>query len=413
MTVTKEIVGTRIKEARENARLTQDKLAQLVGLDRSVIGKIEIGARSVTGLEIDRFARVFGRNPQELVSLEPLKADPLLLFRSIALEDDDRHRQEIADCIDLLREARMLEQYLGCDEPDLPEGYTFPRMRTFVDAVRQGQEMAQRERERLGIGHAPIPDIADLVIAQGIRAAAVPLIEDVSGIFIMHDELGAAILVNQFSSHLRCRFSYAHEYAHALTDRNEPSSPSSRTNAKTLTEARANAFAGEFLVPEAGVWALLDRFKKGELSRFHQALYSPAAEEIQPYEGRNNPETQKVTNREIAALAHHYQVSAEVVIYRLLDIGAVRKPEKEALLEQKIRIRELINLLKFYDAEASDNQKPGGTEQPYLRKQIIFIAIEALRRDRIQSARFRDICLKTGYPASALLDALGVVTEED
>lgn len=407
MTLTKEDVADRIKLARENAQLTQDQLASLAGMERSALGKVEIAARNLSGQELERIAHALGRSPLEFLSTDPMGKDPLSLFRSVTDERSEENRRTVADCIALLREARQLERYLGYEEPDIPQAHAFGRMANFSEAVLQGRAVARLERDRIGLGTAPIPDVADLINQQGIRAAALPMFEEVSGLFIQDEALGTAILVNQGVSRVRRRFSYAHEYAHALLDRNEPPEPSSRKNAKQLREARANAFAAEFLVPEEGVICLLSRLEKGEGARFYGALFSSADQEMLQFEQRTDSMAQKITIREVAILAHQYRVSVDVATYRLFDVGAIRRPEKDALLDQRQSALDIIHALQLYDAESTEP-----TPQPFLSRQVVLLAIEALRRDRISSSRFRDVCILANYPADDLLDALDVVTEE-
>lgn len=56
-----QIVGTRIRQERERAGLSQDALAEAVGLgNRSQVHKIETGARRVDSLELRRFSEVLG-----------------------------------------------------------------------------------------------------------------------------------------------------------------------------------------------------------------------------------------------------------------------------------------------------------------------------------------------------------------
>ncbi len=125
------------------------------------------------------------------------------------------------------------------------------------------------------------------------------------------------------------------------------------------------------------------------------------------FEERTDSLAQKITIREVAILAHQYRVSVDVATYRLFDIGAIRRPEKDALLEQRQSALDVIHALDLYDAESSDSNS-----QPYLNRQIVLLAIEALRRDRIPSSRFRDVCILAGFPPDDLLDALDVITEE-
>ncbi|MSQ51890.1 MAG: ImmA/IrrE family metallo-endopeptidase [Betaproteobacteria bacterium] len=65
--------------------------------------------------------------------------------------------------------------------------------------------------------------------------------------------VGLVILVNDSHARARRRFSYAHEYAHALFDRTRPVTLTSADNAAELIEKRANVFAAAFLLPREGV----------------------------------------------------------------------------------------------------------------------------------------------------------------
>ena len=67
----------------------------------------------------------------------------------------------------------------------------------------------------------------------------------------------------------RKRFSYAHEYAHAILDRNMNAIVSTNDNSHELIEKRANAFAAAFLMPQAGVHWFLGLLDKGGASRRH------------------------------------------------------------------------------------------------------------------------------------------------
>ena len=102
-----------------------------------------------------------------------------------------------------------------------------------------------------------------------------------SGIFLRHFSIGMVILVNHRHVRSRKRFSYAHEYAHALLDRMTTSAiVSRRENAFDLIERRANAFAAAFLMPAEGVrWFLEEVLEKGAPSRRYRVAYSSAGGE--------------------------------------------------------------------------------------------------------------------------------------
>src|SRR5207253_6826516 len=115
--------------------------------------------------------------------------------------------------------------------------------KTAGEAIRQGAYVAKQERQRVGLGEAPIADISDLLNAQGVWATGVRLPDHMSGLFLKHALTGMVVIANFDHARTRKRFSYAHEYAHALLDRDRGGTVTTQENAFELVEKRANAFA--------------------------------------------------------------------------------------------------------------------------------------------------------------------------
>ena len=61
MTSTREELGNRLRSAREYLELTQQEVAELVGLPRSAVSLVESGERKVDTFELKRFAEAYGR----------------------------------------------------------------------------------------------------------------------------------------------------------------------------------------------------------------------------------------------------------------------------------------------------------------------------------------------------------------
>lgn len=55
-----EPVGVRIKRARKNQNLTQQELADAVGMSRSSIANIELGVQNVTPFNLGEIAKALG-----------------------------------------------------------------------------------------------------------------------------------------------------------------------------------------------------------------------------------------------------------------------------------------------------------------------------------------------------------------
>ncbi len=385
MIPTQEAIGQRLREARENVRLTQEGAAEAVELDRTALIKIEKGTRAVSSTELMRLVHLYRRDLTELLSELPLQEDPFTILGRITENETPEAGGSVAKALERLKEAVRLEGFLGSSLRAHPPLYPLEAPRNYDEASEQGKEIATLERRRLGLGSNALSDVAEIIASQGIWTAAVPLSDKMSGLFVSHLKYGLAIFVNQTHRRARRRFSYAHEYAHALMDRNRVSEPTTAENAKTLTERRANAFAGEFLMPAEGVSEALERMQKGGTSRASSWTYDIFSNDYVHDETRYDPLTFRISVYDVAFLAHEFCVSYEMAAIRLKDLDCIRKPTLDTLLEAKEDGRNLMKALSLFDSEEEETQ-------PYLERQLIALAMEAFRRDKISRGRFVSAC---------------------
>lgn len=395
--LTQETIGTRLREARLNVQLNQEEAAEALGLDRTAVLKVEKGTRAITTSELLRFAALYHRDPMELLSEEPLSEDPFTLLGRIVGNEAPQMDGPVGKALGLLKEAVRLEGFLGDHLRVRPPTYRFAAPQNYDEAIEQGKELGALERRRLGLGSSAVADVAQVIASQGIWTAAVPLPENTSGLFVSHPRYGLAVFVNQENFRARRRFSYAHEYAHALVDRDQAAEPSSAANAKTFKEKRANAFASEFLLPADGVCEALERMRKGGSSRSSSWTYDIFSDRYAHDEVRLDATAQRIGLHDVVSLASEFRVSYEMAAIRLKDIGVIRKPALDELLERKDDGRALMKELRLFDTDDED-------KQPYLVRQVMALAIEALRRDRISRGRFVEACVLADTDPQTMLD---------
>jgi Zn-dependent peptidase ImmA (M78 family)/transcriptional regulator with XRE-family HTH domain len=367
--------------------MTQEAVARRLGVSRSTVAQMELGNRAVTSLELDRLATLYGRDIREFLAEEFREDDFLVaLFRA---HPDDLEQEQVADairgCMALGREVTNLERLLGIDR-DLGAVavYPVPAPRGRWPAVQQGEHVADQERLRLGLGVAPIANVAEMLETQGVRTALVDLPEDVSGLTLSRPTVGLFIVANRRHHFLRRRFSYAHEYAHVLLDRDRLGTISRATDRDDLIEVRANAFAASLLLPEEGVRRFMTTIGKGGPSRLQADVFDESG--VVEVRARAAPESRDVQLYEVAELADHFGVSRLAALYRLRNLRLITDAELETLRRQEDagqgrQVAALLDLREV-DHEAARNE---------FRHRFLGLALEALRRGEISRAKLVEL----------------------
>jgi len=403
VTLDRITLGKRLKEARTNCGRTQEEAAKTLALPRTAIVQIEAGKRSVSTLELARFAEVYRRPIASFFHEAPSDDDALVaVFRlSNDFEENPEFRQELARCVAMCQEGAHLEQLLGLPSRSGPPAYELSPPVTAWHAAEQGERVAADERRRLALGRAPIPDIAELIRDQGVWACGADLPDEMSGLFLMHSSMGMVVLVSSDHVIERRRFSYAHEYGHALLDRDQSVTVTTTQNRRDVREVRANTFAAAFLIPRPGVLRFLTTRQKAPQS-YDEQVYDPAIEENRAaieVRRRVPVGARKITYEDVAALAHNFCVSYQAAAYRLNSLRLVSRPELQELLEKEDFGREYLQLLKFDKDSTIADSRPDRE----LVSEVVHLAIEAYRRGEISKGKLRDLSSVLRVPAQELL----------
>ena len=242
-------MGERIAAARLRASMTQAELASALGVDRSVLAKIEVGARRVTALELSRIAEAVDERIEWFVSDAP---PSIVSHRN--LRDPAAPSPEIDRIIE--RAARNVE-FLQEHDPRFTsrvlEG--LPRPSSFQEA----EIGASEAREVLGLNQAePIINASSVGNKVGLFAFSFDLGlqgADAASIIL---EIGAIVLINGHLHSGRRRLALAHEWAHCLFADEYTVDWRVAENADSQEwEARLDQFARALLLPAEGIAKLL------------------------------------------------------------------------------------------------------------------------------------------------------------
>ncbi len=387
MPMTQAELGRRIRATREACRLTQEQVAEHLGVSRPTVAQIEAGKRSVSSLELDKLAHFFGRDIRELIADSFVETDSLAaLFRAQPeVLEQPAVGKALRDCVALGREITNLERLLGIDRgPSATAAYPLPAPVTRWEAIQQGERLSTEERRRLGLGSAALPDVAELLEGQGVRTGVVDLPEDVSGLTLNDRKVGLFVVANRTHHLLRRRFSFAHEYAHVLADRDRFGLVSRASERDNLIEVRANAFAAGLLMPEEGVRKFVADLGKGMPSRVYTEVFDEVGSV--DVEGRTSPGSQAVQLYDVVQIAHHFGVSCIAALYRLRNLRFVTDAEFEQLkrLDKEGKSKQLAKQLGYREPKR-DNIRD------WFRQRSLVLALEAFRREEISRGKFVEL----------------------
>lgn len=362
-----QTLGGRLQEARKARGLTQDAVAAAMEMARTTIVAIEKGERRLTAHELIRLAALYGLGVSRLVG-RPQQVEALVPQFRAAWKPD----AELESCAMELQ--NVAEDYFELERLcDRPLAKNYPAVYASDDGTtdQAGEEIAQRERNRLGLGDGPVPDLVQILESDiGLRVFKLALPSKVAGMFAYNDTLGGCIGVNGNHPEDRNNWSLAHEFAHFLTTRYQSEvtflfaeKPSSRK------ERFAEAFAKHFLMPANG------------LNRRFMEVY------------RANQ--RKMSLADILSLADLFKVSVQAMVLRLEELQRLPTGTWDRLAMEGFKPRQAQKALGLLPASGKVTRLP----QRYVYLVALAFwgekitegqAARFLRRDRVSAREILD-----------------------
>jgi Zn-dependent peptidase ImmA (M78 family) len=228
-----------------------------------------------------------------------------------------------------------------------------------------------------------------LIETQGVRTGTVAMPDSVSGLTISHPKVGPFVVINERHSRERRRFSWCHEYAHVLLDKDAIGIVSRESERNELREVRANSFAANFLLPEEGVRQFVASLGKGSASRIHADIFDEAG--VVAIDSRTDPATQEIQLYDVVQLAHSYGVSVPSTLYRLRNLKLVSEPEFERLrsMDAEGRSRKIADALGVRTDETLE-------QRGEFQRRFLSLGLEALRREKISQTKFLQLADRVG-----------------
>ena len=104
-------LGLRLQKARLALQLSQEYVAQQMGLGRSSISQIELGNRKVSCDELSKFSELYCIPAEELLSGRPVSL-PSQVFARAFNELDTNDQQEILNLMEFKRMMKERKNYV-------------------------------------------------------------------------------------------------------------------------------------------------------------------------------------------------------------------------------------------------------------------------------------------------------------
>jgi len=114
--------------------------------------------------------------------------------------------------------------------------------------------------------------------------------------------------------------------------------------------------------------------------------------------------SQDLSFYDVAHLAHHFGVSYDTALYRVLNLKLISEEERGRLAEQ----RELANAMRVYLGPEPHNAIP---ERLGFKHQLLGLALEAYRRDVISRGKLKELCALAQVPTSKVDDLIEAVEQ--
>ncbi len=236
-------VGEQIRQARLGVGLSQAELATRIGLDRTMIAKVEAGARRVDALELVRLATALDVTIDYLLHRRPA----VISHRAALLAEDDNVeaarrslRLDIALSAWVGDVRQMIEA--GTLRPNTPMRYPGP-----VESEADARTAARWLREAHRLGGNPITMLMEFSERCGQYVLVIDLPGD--GASLIDGDIAVAV-VSAKGDPGRRRATAAHELGHLVLG-DEYSSDLAVHLSRADRESMINAFAAELLLPVA------------------------------------------------------------------------------------------------------------------------------------------------------------------
>lgn len=244
------LIPEKITDARKAERLTQKKLAEMVGVTRAAISYFESGERRPDPLTVVKIAEALNQPVKYFTTPTPLefgKRSPNF-FRQHGAKTKKKNEASDKYAAWFAQSAYAFDKYVNFPKVNLPSFE--PSNSSEVYSWEELDDLAQKTREHMGLGLGPISNTIRLVESHGVIVGRLILEnENVSAFSFWSGDRPFVFLASDKKSAARARYDVCHELAHLVLHRWVTTEEIEDKDRLKVIESEANYFAGAFLLP--------------------------------------------------------------------------------------------------------------------------------------------------------------------
>jgi len=255
MNMNYEILGQRLRLARERSRISQTEAAQVIDVTAAALNQYESGKRRVDALTLERLSRLYGVPLRSLFGEQTVQSD---WEEALRLNSETISASSKAGIARLIEKIYALEELYTQTDTPFP-GVSHPPFAPLANRLLLETETAvlaaQKARYHYNLGMAPLINLRSFLEAQGLMIFILTFGKEqnaISGLFLSHPKLGNIIAINQTQTDIRLSFSLAHGLAHCLYQHDQSAILCHHGDTNPL-ECFAEKFVAYFLIPSAAL----------------------------------------------------------------------------------------------------------------------------------------------------------------
>jgi len=303
------LIGERLKLARKEAKLTQDKLANLLGFNsRQILDNIEAGIRKVSAEELIAIMNIFKKPLDYFTDPFLILGDKLFSWRAepnvSAIEEYELKARNIVGAFRFFCDV--------LDKPPSPIVHSLAL--TAKSSYEEAQEAGERIVKQFDLGVVPATNLVSVIEEKlGIHTLYVDAPSGISGAACHLTDI-IFIFINRNEPEPRRNYDLAHEFFHVLTWNEIPPSKVDAGLFQKMApraEQLADNFAAALLMPEFEL--------KKIWQKYHSSIKGPNITDC------------------INLTAQHFKVSSQALRWRLRNLKWVDDSEELGIDEKRLK----------------------------------------------------------------------------